>query len=82
MIDGAAYYGSVDNHCATAAAESVPLFGPTVMTLQLISSTAAAAALAADFPADLDGLGDVNAVEADAGAGFAVARSVSVADSD
>lgn len=48
------------------------------MTLQPISSTAAAAALAADP----GGLGDVNAVEADVGAGYVVARSVSVAGFD
>lgn len=60
----------------------MPLFGPTVTTLRLILSTAAADALAAGFPVDPGGLGDVNAVEADADAGFAVARSASVAGFD
>lgn len=54
------------------------------MTLQRISSAAAAAALAAaDFPADPDGLGgDAYAEKADADAAVAAVRSESVADSD
>lgn len=57
------------------------------MTHQLISTTAAAAALAAavvDFPAVAapDGLGDAYAEAADADAAVAAVRSESAADSD
>lgn len=56
------------------------MFDPIVMTHQLILSAAAAAALAADFPADPGGLGDAYA-EGDADVVAAV-RSELVVDFD